>query len=50
MVVKRGPSERLSLIYTRSSLKRFFQGLTDRDPLYKHLITFPFLLGHQVLV
>ena len=53
MVVKRSPSEGLSLMYTHSSINAFFQGLTDWDLLYKQMIlcvAFPFLWSYQVLV
>ena len=53
IVVKRGPSDGLSLMKTHSSINVFFQGFTDWDLLYKQLIlclAFPFLWSYQVLV
>ena len=52
MVVKRGPSERLSLMFNHSSIKRFFQGLTDWDLFFFLIfcVTLPFLWRYQVLV
>ena len=51
--VKHDPSDGLTLINTHSSKNAFFQGLTDWDLLYQHLIlsvAFPFLQIYLVLV